>query len=154
MVCNIGGNATAAVWLTSPMIWMLNGFMNAVGVGYSVQVARHIGAGAMEQAREVIRQAVLAVLVHGSVLTVLVVFLAAPMLPHWMHADAEVAPLSTAYLRTLGMVYLFSFLLVMCSNVLRCTGDTKTPMLLNIMTNIINVAGKFFLIYPAAETSL
>lgn len=154
MVGNIGVAATAAVGVTSSTVWMINGFMNAVGVGYAVQVARHLGAGNTEKARVVVRQAMLAILVLGSVLTVLVVFIVAPNLPIWMRADAEVTPLATTYFQILGTTYLFNISLVICSNILRCAGDMKTPMKYNILTNIINVVGNFFLIYPTAEINL
>lgn len=154
MVGNIGVTATAAIGVTSSTIWMLNGFMNAVGVGFSVQVARSIGAGALEDAREIIRQAVLAIIVLGIGLTLLAVFVIAPNLPVWMHVDAAVVPLASAYMRIVGAVYLFNISMVVCSNILRCAGDTKTPMKYNILTNVINVIGNFFLIYPSAQVNV
>ena len=45
MVGNIGVAATAAVGVTTSTVWMINGFMNAAGIGYAVQVAHHLGAG-------------------------------------------------------------------------------------------------------------
>ena len=57
MVGYMGTNATAALGLTSSTIWLLMGVMNAAGVGYSVMVARRLGAGRPDEAREVIRQA-------------------------------------------------------------------------------------------------
>ena len=45
MVGSIGVNATAAVSITMSTIWLINGFMNAVGIGYSVLAAHSIGEG-------------------------------------------------------------------------------------------------------------
>lgn len=154
MVGNISVAATAAVGVTSSTVWMINGFMNAVGIGYAVQVAHHLGAADTEKAQTVVRQAILAILVLGSVLTILVVFIIAPNLPIWMRADAEVTSLSTAYFQILGTTYLFNISLVLCSNILRCAGDMKTPMKYNILTNVINVIGNYFLIYPTREVNL
>ena len=154
MVGNIGVAATAAVGVTTSTVWMINGFMNAAGIGYAVQVAHHLGAGDTEKARTVVRQAMLAILALGSMLTVLVVFIIAPNLPIWMRVEEDVKPLAAAYFRILGMTYLFNIALVLCSNILRCAGDMKTPMKYNILTNVINVIGNYFLIYPTAEVSL
>ncbi|MEG0803361.1 MAG: MATE family efflux transporter, partial [Pygmaiobacter sp.] len=154
MVGAIGVNATAAIGVTSSTIWMLNGFMQAVGVGYSVQVARHIGAGETEEAKSVIRQAVLAVLVLGAGLSAILMFFIAPNLPILMKVEPEVAPMAESYLRIIGMSYVCNMALIVCSNIMRCAGDTKTPMKYNILTNLINVVGNFFLIYPSREIVL
>lgn len=154
MVGYMGTNATAAVGLTSSTIWLLLGVMNAAGVGYSVMVARRLGAGRPDEAREVIRQAVLSIAVIGAFLTLLVELIIAPNLPLWMKADPEIAPLSTAYFRIIGSAYFFNTSLVVCSNILRCTGDTKTPLKFNLATNLINVVGNFLLIYPTRQITI
>ena len=65
MVGSIGVNATAAVSITMSTIWLINGFMNAVGIGYSVLAAHSIGEGNYEQAKVIIRQSILAIGVAG-----------------------------------------------------------------------------------------
>lgn len=128
MVGSIGVNATAAVSITMSTIWLINGFMNAVGIGYSVLAAHSIGEGNYEQAKVIIRQSILAIGVAGIFLTLIVTLFIAPNLPAWMHAEKEVVPLARSYLRIIGMGYLFNISLIVCSNLLRCAGDTKTPM--------------------------
>ena len=151
MVGSIGVEAMAAVGVNLSTLWMLNGLMSAVGVGYSVLMARRIGEGRTEEAREVIRQAVLAICVLGALLTAAVVFVIAPNLPLWMGAAPDIVPLASGYLRILGLACLLHLSLIMCSNILRCAGDTRTPMKFNLMANAINVAGNFMLIYPTAR---
>lgn len=154
MVGSIGLDATAAVSVTMSTIWLINGFMSAVGVGFSVLVAHRIGEGDYEQARRIIRQAVLAILVIGIFLTVTVTVFIAPCLPVWMRAEAEIVPLARSYLQIIGMAYLFNVSLIVCSSILRCAGDTKTPMKYNILTNVINVVGNYLLIYPSRKIML
>lgn len=71
-----------------------------------------------------------------------------------MKADPAVVPMARSYLQIIGMGYLFNVSLIVCSSVLRCAGDTKTPMKFNIMTNLINVVGNYFLIYPTREVTV
>ena len=151
MVGSIGEgatNATAAIGINTSTIWLILGIMSAVGVGFSVIVGRRIGEGKLEDARDAIRQAVLCTLVVGAAITLVVQLIIAPNLARWMGADAAVQPVARTYLRIIGSVYIFNTALVVCSSILRCSGDTKTPMRFNIMTNIINVILNFFLIYP------
>lgn len=154
MVGYIGTNATAAVGVTTSTIWLLMGVMNAAGVGFSVIVARQLGAGRYDEAKDVIRQAVLSIAVIGISLTLLVELVIAPRLPYWMKADPAIIPDAIAYFRIIGAAYFFNTALVVCSNILRCTGDTRTPLKFNIATNLINVAGNFLLIYPTRTISV
>lgn len=154
MVGSIGTHATAAIGVCTSTIWLLMGVMNAAAVGYSVMVARRIGEGNTEEARTTIRQAMLAILAIGLGLTLLVQLIVAPNLPRWMGADAEVLPHAVTYFRIIGAGYLFNTALIMSSNILRCIGDTKTPLKYNIMTNVINVFGNFLLIYPTRSLTV
>lgn len=149
MVSSIGIDATASISVSMSTIWLINGIMNAVGIGFSVLVAQSIGQGNFEYARSIIRQALLATAAIGALLTVTVIFFIAPWLPLWMGAEPEIAPMAQQYLQIIAASYLFELSLIVCSCILRCAGDTKTPMKFNMITNIINVIGNFFLIYPS-----
>ena len=154
MVGSIGTTATAAIGVCTSTIWFIMGVMNAPAIGFSVMVARRIGENRPEEAREIIRQAILSIVVVGLSLTALVELIVAPNLPYWMGADPEVIPHAITYFRIIGGGYLFNTALVTCSSILRCMGDTKTPLKFNLMTNIINVCGNFLLIYPARELTV
>ena len=75
MVGSLGAGATAAVGINSPVIWLLNGAMQGVGVGYSVLVAHAIGARDEGRARHTIVQSVTAILACGLVLLALMLAL-------------------------------------------------------------------------------
>ena len=45
MVGSLGSAATAAVGLTASTTWLFGGLFGAAAVGFSVQVAQHLGAG-------------------------------------------------------------------------------------------------------------
>ena len=92
MVGSIGTGATAAIGVTTTTIWLINGLMNGLGVGFSVMVARRIGEGRFEDARAIIRQAMLATVAMGLFLTAAVELVVAPNLPRWMGAEADVIP--------------------------------------------------------------
>ena len=151
MVGRIGIDASAAVGTTVAVTWMFNGLMNALGVGYSVLMAHQLGAGHREKARDIVRQGQLAALVGGALLCVVTVCIIAPYLPIWLGVERDIALLSTDYMRITGAASIFNMILIMNSNILRCIGDTKTPMLFNLMMNALNVVGNYFLIYPSKE---
>ena len=154
MVGSIGTYATAAIGVCTSTIMLLMGVMNIAGIGFSVTVARRIGEGDHEAARTTMRQAMLSVVFIGLSLTALVELILAPNLPRWMGADAEVLPYSVMYFRIIGLGYVFNTAMMVSGAILRCMGDTKTPLKFNILTNLINVCGNFLLIYPTRQLTV
>ena len=63
MVGSLGARASASIGLVSTSTWLLGGMCISLATGFSVQVAHLIGAGREEEARDVLRQALLAGLV-------------------------------------------------------------------------------------------
>ncbi len=153
MVGGMGPNATAAVALTAPASMLLNGIFAGVAIGFSVPVGRYIGAGDIERAKRVVRQAVLAIGVCGATMTA-VMLLIAPYLPVWMGGAPEILEDATDFISILSLSYIFNMSIQICASLLRCTGDTKTPLVFNVSTNIINMALNFLLIYPERTITL
>lgn len=154
MVGSIGTYATAAIGVCTSTIFLLMGVMNATGLGFSVMVARKIGEGNYEEARTILRQSMLAVVTVGLGLTLLVELILAPNLPRWMGAEPDVLPHAITYFRVIGANYLLNTGMIMATNMLRCMGDTKTPLKFNILTNLVNVVGNFLLIYPTRQLTV
>jgi len=147
MVGSTGSNSTAAVSVVAASLWLIGGILAGVGVGYSVQVANALGAGDDARQRRVVRQSALAVAAVG-LLVLAVVEGVAAFLPRWLGAEPQVYPLSVRYLRFYGLGLPFSAALSIFSAILRCSGNTKTPLLLNGLANVVNIVLNFFLIYP------
>ena len=150
MVGSMGAASTAAVSVVSSSIWLINGILAGVGVGYSVQVANAVGAQDHARARRVMRQGALAVAALG-LLVLAVMELLAPFLPRWLGAKPEVYPLAVSYLRFYALGLPFSTVLAVFSAIIRCTGDTRTPLALNGLANLVNVVLNFLLIYPTRQ---
>ena len=153
MVGALGKNATAAIAVTTSSVWFVNGIFAAVGIGFAVLVGRRIGEGDMEGAKKAVRQSLTATLFVGLAAT-LVMQAIAGGLPIWLNADPVLWEDATSYLRITSAVYLMSLAINVCSNVIRCAGDTRTPLFYNVTMNVINAALNLFLIYPTREVSL
>ena len=147
MVGSLGKNATAAIAVTSSCTWLVNGLFGGIALGFGVPVGRYIGAGRRDDARAVVKQAVLAILLCGVFATLLMQFLA-PHLPVWLGAEDIIRADASGYVAIVSSVYLFTLCINVCSNLLRCAGDTRTPLIFNIATNLINVCLNFLLIFP------
>lgn len=153
MVGSLGANATAAISLTSATTWLINGVFAAIGVGFSVPVGRYIGMRDNESARKVVKQAALAIVLFGLAFTG-IIELVAPNLPAWLNADEAIRADAVSYLSIIGAAYLFSMSTSLCSAVLRCAGDTRSPLFFNTAANVINMVLNFFLIYSPRELNV
>lgn len=153
MLGSLGAKATAAVAVNTSLIMLINGLMNAGAIGFAVQVARHIGAGEPEQAKRNVRQAMVFILAFGVFATVLMESVSGA-LPGMMGAEQAIIPDAVSYMRYMASVFTFNAAIIVCSNIIRCAGDTKTPMFFNLLTNILNIIGNFLLIFPTREITV
>ncbi len=148
MVGSLGEQATAAIAVTSSTIWLVNGWMNALALGFGVLMARHLGAGKQDRARLVVRQGLLTALAFGLFLTILFMQIARA-LPSWIGAEEAVRPLSQQYLTIIAIGYIPNLLMITISTLLRLSGDTKRPLYLNAFNNAANILFNLFFIFPA-----
>ena len=141
MVGSLGTQATAAVGATGTINWLVSGSIGALSIGFLSYIAKACGAKDMSVARKAAAQATLMVLLVGSFFTVLTVALS-DKIPVWMQVDESIQEMAGDYF------------LILYGNVLRAVGDTKTPMRIGVVVNIINVILNFLFIYPTREVSV
>lgn len=153
MVGSLGTQASAAVGSTSTVGWLVGSSLSALGVGFLSYIARSMGAGDQEKCRRASAQAVLAVLVAGVLFTVLTLSLS-PIVPVLMQVDPDIRDVAATYFFIVYTPMLFRAASIIFGGVLRGAGDTKTPMRVGILVNIINVVLNFLLIYPTRTLAL
>ena len=153
MVGSLGTQASAAVGSTSTVGWLVGSSLSALGVGFLSYIARAMGAGDKEKCRRASAQAVLAVLVAGVLFTLLTLLLA-PVVPVLMQVDPDIRDTAATYFFVLYTPMLFRTASIIFGAVLRGAGDTKTPMRVGILVNVVNVLLNFLLIYPTRPLTL
>ncbi|MBO4880546.1 MAG: MATE family efflux transporter [Firmicutes bacterium] len=154
MVGRLGVAASAAIAVNHPIVMLTNGFNFGLAIGFSVMIARFIGEKHLEDAREVMRNAMFHILWFGGLLTVLYIFVIAPNFARWMNADPSIWADAGAYTMNLGVTRMFLAMLSINSNLLRGMGDTRRPMFCNILHNVVNVLFNYLLIYPTRTITL
>ncbi len=147
MVGSLGTQATAAVGATSTVNWLIGSTISAIGVGFLSYVSQACGAGDRKKAGKAASQAVLAVLVCGLIFTALTLGLSG-QIPVWMQVDPAIQELASQYFFILYTPMLARTAIIIFGTLLRSAGDTKTPMRVGVLVNLINVALNFLLIYP------
>ncbi len=153
MVGSLGTSATAAVGATSTVSWLVGSTISAIGIGFLAFISQRLGAGEEEKARKAAGQAALAVIAAG-VLFTLATTLLSGQIPIWMNVDKNIRSMASRYFLILYSPMLFRTASIIFGTVLRSAGDTKTPMLVGIGVNVINIVLNFILIYPSRSIEL
>jgi putative MATE family efflux protein len=138
MVGRLGAEVVAGISLSFQPMMLVNGVFGGIAMGNTVLVARSVGAGDRDTASRAAFQA----LILGLGLAALMVvpgWVYAPKVISVMGADAKALSSGTNYFRWLipGAPFMLSSFIMGGS--LRGAGDTRTPMLINAVANILNV---------------
>ncbi len=148
MVGSLGAGASASIGLVSTTTWLLNGLCSAAAVGFSVQIAQLIGAKRDADARSVFHQALKLTMMFGILLGCIAFAISRP-LPGWLGGDNSIRKDATGYFMIYAVALPATQLRQISGNTLQCSGDMKTPSILNILMCILDVVFNFFLIYPS-----
>lgn len=146
MVGSLGPAAIASIGLSNSPIFFATAAFAAISVGATALVARHIGAQEPEAANLVARQSLLLSVIFSIIFTALA-FLVAPKIMVWMGAAPEVQEIGANYIRISTSTFAFSIISMIMNGVLRGAGDTKTPMRVNIVANLVNIVFNYLLIF-------
>ncbi len=146
MVGRLGPWAITSVGLSNqPMFVAMSVFMS-LNVGATALVARSIGARKPEDAFKAARQALVIASVAGAVLAILGLIFGGKILL-WMGAEADVVGPGSSYFRIVAVGLIFQGTAISLSASLRGAGDTKTPMSVNMVANLVNVVFNYLLIF-------
>ncbi len=150
MVGSLGTEATAAVGSTTTVNWLIGSTVSALGVGFLAFISQAMGAGEEERAKRASGQAALAVLVSGIFFTAIALGLSG-VIPALMQVDEPLRPLASEYFFIIYSPMIARCATIIFGTVLRASGDTKTPMRVGLVVNIVNITLNFLLIYPSRE---
>ena len=153
MVGTLGTQATAAVGATTTVNWLINSSISALGVGFLAFIAQAYGAGDKKAASKAVSQAVLVTLIVGSFFTALTLSLSG-LIPVWIPVVVPTRDLASQYFFILYLPMLPRTATIIFGTALRAAGDTKTPMKVGILVNIVNVVLNFLLIYPTRTLNI
>ena len=102
MVGSIGAIATAAVAVNISSVWLINGFITALSVGFSFLVSHAVGEGDAVKTRSIVCQSITCSLCLGLLLTLGVELVCRP-LPVWLGAAPDVVPYAQRYMQIIGL---------------------------------------------------
>lgn len=153
MVGSLGGYAIAAVSITDNPSMLIQAFFASISVGTTALVARFVGSNDRKKATDTMTQSIIISIIFSLIFT-LVALLFCKNIVTWMGTDKETFPYAITYMRIIFLGLPAMIITMVMSGTLRGTGDTKTPMIVNGISNILNVIGNFLLIFESRNITL
>jgi len=148
MVGRLGAGPSASVGLMNSSLWMFWGVCSALTMGFSVQVAHHLGARDSSGARNVLRQGIVTSVIAGLVMAAIGVSISSA-LPRWLGGDEDICAGATTYFMVFVAALPVLTMNYLAGGMLRCAGNMKVPGLLNVGMCLLDVVFNFFLIFPS-----
>lgn len=150
---HLGTDALAAVSVCGNILFIVFGLSSIVHAGALAIVARRVGEGRLADAYQATQDSLLLGGTLG-VIVALVGYVTAPAVVGFFGAGAEVEALAIPYLRINYAGQIPLYLSVALSACYQASGDTRTPMLINVGMVLANVVGDPFFIFAPAEVVL
>ena len=147
MVGHIGAEATAAIGIVSSSTWLLHGILVGLYNAFSIQIAQYLGADRQQDARGVLRQAMLFNLAAGLAAAAFGIGISGH-LPGWLGADVSLQANASTYFAIWSAALPFTMAMGMYTSMLRASGDALTPGLISVLVCVLDAIFNFFLINP------
>lgn len=139
IIGHLGAAALAAVGLGGQVLNLVAATFGAVGVGATALIARHIGAREPEEANRLAWQAVLLAVTIGLAAAGVGFSFAEPIITA-LGAAPDVVALGAGWLRVVSPAFVFIGVLLVGNAALRGSGDTRSPLAVMLVVNVVNVA--------------
>jgi putative MATE family efflux protein len=145
-VSKLGLTAVTAVGIANTLLAVYFALFTAVGVGASAMISQAIGAKKIEKAKETAQISILVSVILGLLLGLLSYYFA-PSLLNLMGAKGQTLQVAITYFRIVAVPSVLMALMFIFGSILRASGDTKTPMKISLIINLIHIPLDFFFIF-------
>jgi len=141
----LGINALAAVGCTASIMFLIIGFAQGLTAGFSIITAQRFGAKDEQGVRQSYVASIILSLLITVVLTIISVVLARPIL-NIMNTPKEIIKEAYDFIIIIYWGIITAMMFNLFSNVIRALGDSRTPLIILIITSILNIVLDFVLI--------
>lgn len=146
MIGKVGENEIAAVGLANQVFLVILMAMVGISSGTSIFISQFWGKKDVVNIRKMLGVALI-----GSMGTTLIATIVVLMYPHkvmrFFTPDLVIINLGAEYLTVVAISYIFTAITIAYSFSLRSIGQTRIPLVVNIIAVLINIAGNYIFIF-------
>ena len=148
MVSNVGASAVSAVSLVDSINILVIQALSALAAGGAILCSQYIGSSNPKGANRAARQVFLVMTVLSVFISAICLILRVPMLKFiFGSVEAEVMADSQAYFLFTLLSFPFIGLYDAGASIMRAQKDSKSPMIISIISNFLNIGGNAILIF-------
>ena len=134
----LGETSLAAVGATTSLSDMLIEFINGIIAGFGIIISTFYGAKDEEKLKKAIGGTVLLGVAAAAVISA-VSLLLLPLILHILNVSELHLPEATAYIRIILAGMIATALYNICAAILRAIGDSFTPLVFLVISNVLNI---------------
>lgn len=146
MVSHVSDGAVAALGVANQFVVLALICFNFIGIGASVVITHHVGAGDRQGAEKIVTTAI-AVNTWVGLLISIVAFTCATPLLRLMQLPEELMHYARPFLTLMGGTLFMEAMNTALGASLRAHGHTRDAMVVTLVQNILNVAGSCVLLF-------
>lgn len=146
MVGRLGPASIASIGVAQQIVFTLQVAYSGLAVGNTALVARSIGARDPDQAQRIAKQSLVLGALVAAVITVLGLTFAEHAIS-LMGASDDMRELAVPYFRTVVLGSMFMMVMFIGNGTLRGAGDTRLPMMITGVINLVNLDLSYLLIF-------
>jgi len=146
MVARLGAPATAAVGVAGAVVWSVSSVLFALFRGTVALVAHRSGARDIRGVRSSAGQSLSISLLIG-VGSGLVLWSCRRAILAPFGLDSQVFELASRYLGIVGFAFVAAIPAHVLKSIFQAAGDTRTPLAVSAIGNVVNIVGDYVLIY-------
>lgn len=152
MLGNFGDNATSAagiasVGITNQLTFIGLSLVQALNIGATAMIARYIGGHREDRVESVVKHIILLTQIFLALPIVILSISFAPSFMKFLGAHGDTISIGSTYFRIIMLGFIFQAFNFSIFASLRGAQNTKTPMKINVLVNLLNVFGNLILIY-------
>ena len=153
MVGSLGASSSAAIGIVSTTTWLIGGLCGAIGTGFTVGIAHKIGAKDDEEARRYVKTGLITVVSFALFLMAIAIAIH-NRLPIWMGGAENVIREASLYFLVYAITLPIMQVNYTGAGMLECSGNMRTPSILNVVMCFLDVIFNAFFIYDNRTVTL
>ena len=137
----------AATGITNQVMFIGIAMAQAMSAGGTAMISRYSGANEEEKVPNVVKHLIVLMLLILIIPFVTINQLIPERIMGFIGAEQETINIGLNYFRIIMVGFIFQSLNLSIFASMRGTGDTRTPMVINVCVNLLNVVGNYILIF-------
>ena len=137
----------AAVGITNQVMFIGIAMAQAISIGGTAMISRYCGAREEEKVPNVVKHLIVTVIFLLIIPFVTLNQLLPQNIMEFIGAEQDTISIGINYFRIVILGFIFQSFNLSIFAAMRGAGDTRTPMLINVFVNLLNVVGNYLLIF-------